>query len=174
MGREVDEADVALLEADGARGFSRYQVEGLDDPQSVRPVAVPTVDRGVRRAWETIVLEAQPEGTQPVGFVHFIDAETGEVLLRLNRLLHFAGPDAAPLAQAAVPEAMPFSGATGENGACAEPDFGQEVGEGTGNITIAAQAVPNVGGAAVLDGDILLNLYFEEQGRRAGRVGRWP
>jgi len=58
------------------RGWTVLDASGLDRPAQARLVAVPTPRDGVRLAWETSLLEGED------GFASFVDAETGEVLVR--------------------------------------------------------------------------------------------
>ena len=58
------------------RGWTVLDASGLDRPAQARLVAVPTPRDGVRVAWETSLLEGED------GFATFVDAETGEVLVR--------------------------------------------------------------------------------------------
>jgi extracellular elastinolytic metalloproteinase len=75
-GRPVSRDDVETL---GRReGWTRLAVEGFDDPQRIREVAVPLPTGAARPAYETVV--ADPEDS--LGFSVFVDAATGEVLIR--------------------------------------------------------------------------------------------
>ena len=58
------------------RGWTVLDASGLDRPAQARLVAVPTPRDGVRLAWETSLLEGDD------GVASFVDAETGEVLVR--------------------------------------------------------------------------------------------
>nr|WP_246283649.1 M36 family metallopeptidase [Nocardioides perillae] len=146
-------------------------------------MALPTPTDGVRLAWETTLLKADHTDTdsgghhaEPQAFISFVDAETGEVLLRDNRVDHLAEgaspasvnlPAAAPggvrggagvrAALAAAPSAAPFSGATDAAGACTPTDARHPVSvpAGTGQVSVAAAVtLPNG-----LDDDITVNLY---------------
>jgi extracellular elastinolytic metalloproteinase len=68
------------------RGWTVLDASGLDRPAQARLVAVPTPRDGVRLAWETSLLEGED------GFASFVDAETGEVLVREGLVDHLA-PD---------------------------------------------------------------------------------
>ena len=63
------------------RGWARFQVEKLSHTQLARLVAVPTPLDGVRLAYETFVFDNTPV---PVAFKHFIDAQTGDIIIRTN------------------------------------------------------------------------------------------
>jgi extracellular elastinolytic metalloproteinase len=66
------------------RGWTVLDATGLDRPAQARLVAVPTPRDGVRLAWETSLLEGDD------GFASFVDAETGEVLVREGLVDHLA------------------------------------------------------------------------------------
>jgi extracellular elastinolytic metalloproteinase len=66
------------------RGWTVLDASGLDRPAQARLVAVPTPRNGVRLAWETSLLEGED------GFASFVDAETGEVLVREGLVDHLA------------------------------------------------------------------------------------
>jgi len=63
------------------RGWARFQAEKLSHTQLARLVAVPTPLHGVRLAYETFVFDNSPE---PVAFTHFVDAQTGEIIIRTD------------------------------------------------------------------------------------------
>jgi extracellular elastinolytic metalloproteinase len=157
VGRGVDADAVAVAEQADAHGFTRLAVEGWREPQRVRLGAVPTPAGGVRVAYETVVLDPAPALGQPLAFIHFVDAETGEVLYRTNRVDHFASGGGA-LAQVAPPSGSPFQGSTAL-GACGPVEGPFTVAEGTGSIQVAVAALPN----AALDDDITLELVFGGQ-----------
>jgi extracellular elastinolytic metalloproteinase len=71
------------------RGWTVLDATGLTRPAQARLVALPTPEDGVRRAWETSLVD---NGVAPQGFASLVDAETGEVLLRENLVDHLA-PD---------------------------------------------------------------------------------
>ncbi len=66
------------------RGWTVLDASGLDRPAQARLVAVPTPRDGVRLAWQTTLLEGED------GFGSFVDAETGEVLVRESLVDHLA------------------------------------------------------------------------------------
>jgi extracellular elastinolytic metalloproteinase len=74
--RTVSTADVTR--AGESDGWTLLRVAGFEGPQRARLVAVPTADAGVRPAFETLL--AAPG--ESFGFNHFVDAETGEILIR--------------------------------------------------------------------------------------------
>ena len=78
VGRAAPGARIGRPKQDGR--WSVFAVEGFAQPQRAREVAVPTPRDGVRRAWETLITDVR--AGVATGFTHFIDAESGEVLIR--------------------------------------------------------------------------------------------
>jgi len=83
VGRRVAAADVGGVAQQ--HGWTRMTVKGFTHPQLARLAALPTPTAGVRPVWETVVLDNQAE---PLAYTHFVDAQSGAVLLRENRLDH--------------------------------------------------------------------------------------
>jgi hypothetical protein len=80
-GIEVESGDVTVT---GVRaGWRVLDVEGIPQEQLARTVAFPTLDQGVRPAYETIYFDGFEEG-----YRSFVDAETGEVLYREGIVEH--------------------------------------------------------------------------------------
>jgi extracellular elastinolytic metalloproteinase len=73
-----------LSDARTRRGWTVLDATGLDRPAQARLVAVPTPRDGVRKAWETSMLDGER------GAGSFVDAETGEVLIREGLVDHLA------------------------------------------------------------------------------------
>ena len=91
----VSRGDVELLDTVTAQGARVLAREGVGDPQTVRLVAVPTPRDGVRLAYETVVLRSTTDGVEhPHAYLSMVDAQTGTVLHRSNRLQHLANDDA--------------------------------------------------------------------------------
>jgi extracellular elastinolytic metalloproteinase len=84
VGRAVDASDIGKVKAD--RQWSVFAVKGFSEPQRARLVAVPTSNNGVRPAYETIL--ATNEKGQWTSFQHYIDAATGEVLIRKDLVMN--------------------------------------------------------------------------------------
>jgi extracellular elastinolytic metalloproteinase len=84
VGLAVDPADVTVTRR--VAGWSRARVPGLAKEQSVRLVAVPTPQDGVRKAFQTFLW------SEAGAFTHFIDALTGQVLIRLDEVDHAGEP----------------------------------------------------------------------------------
>ncbi len=148
----------SLSPVDVKSPWTTFKATRSRDLQRARLMALPTPD-GVRRVWETTVLKADHTDDTGVGhpqaFISFVDAETGKIWLRDNRVDHLADNLRLP---AAEPTAQAFSGATDDAGACTPDPHGPfAVGEGNGQIEVAAlTTVPN--GA---DDDIIINLYYQ-------------
>ena len=64
-------------------GFGQLGVRGLTELQQVREVAVPLPGGGARRAFEANVVD---NGRVPLAWTVYVDAKTGEVLRRVDRL----------------------------------------------------------------------------------------
>ena len=146
------------VEADGP--WTTFTSSVTSDLQRARLMAVPTPTDGTRLAWETTLLSSDHASDDhgPAAYISFVDAETGRVLLRDNRVDHLAEGLDLP---AAAPSGEPFTGSTAAAGACTPQRHGPyAVADGTGQVTVAA-AVTTPNGT---DDDILINLY------RAGRT----
>ncbi|MFP5370824.1 MAG: M36 family metallopeptidase, partial [Actinomycetes bacterium] len=130
-------------------------------------MAFPTPGDGVRRAWGVTLLDARlDDHGNPSAFVVLVDAETGQVWQRTNKLEHVAAgagpstvvmPAALPAAQAA-PGGGSFAGRTDQAG-CGAP-FEFEVPEGTGEITITVQSPTNPNTDTVV-ADLVANILYE-------------
>ncbi len=132
----------ALLPAAKLGDWNLFNVLGFAQEQRARLVAIPIPAGGARAAYETVVLDVQ--GASVMAYVHFIDARSGEVLRRENRVYHQAG--------GAVPQS--FSGALPEDGSCAQPaEFA--VAAGNASITVVASAINVIN-------DITINLYYAD------------
>ena len=110
--RAADDAGLDLgrltgVEADGP--WTTFRSSLTRDLQRARLMAVPTPTGGTRLAWETTLLSSDhaDDDHGPAAFISFVDAETGRVLLRDNRVDHLAEGLAAP---AAAPSGEPFTG----------------------------------------------------------------
>ena len=85
IGRAVPLSDI--LKVAQVEGWNLLQVVGFSHPGRARLTAFPTTN-GVRPAYETIVLDVQ--GGATTAYTHFIDAQTGEILKRINRTQNLA------------------------------------------------------------------------------------
>jgi len=79
-------AQATLGEVREEDGWTVFSVPGLNQLQRSRLVALPTPNDGVKSAYETIVYDSTPGGES--AHTVFVDAVSGEVLLRVNRLDH--------------------------------------------------------------------------------------
>ena len=153
----------ALTPVDAPGPWTTFTSTTSRDLQRARLMAMPTPTDGVRLVWETTLLKAdhtdQKGQAEPVAFISFVDAETGAVLFRDNRVDHAATGMSAATASvpAAAPSGAPFSGQTDDAGACTPQDARHPfaVEDGNGQITVtAAVTMPNG-----TDDDITINLY---------------
>ncbi|MQA60653.1 MAG: peptidase M36 [Actinophytocola sp.] len=87
--------------------WSTFDAALSHDVQRARLTAMPTPRDGVRKAWEVTLLKAghddHEDDGRPAAFISFVDAETGKVLLRSNRVDHFAQGDGDDEADPIVP-----------------------------------------------------------------------
>ncbi|HSK95154.1 MAG TPA: M36 family metallopeptidase, partial [Euzebyales bacterium] len=77
------DADISAVRDED--GWTLLEVAGFDAPVRARLVAVPTPADGVRPAWETLLMRADVAE----GFSSFVDAESGDVLVRTDLVDHF-------------------------------------------------------------------------------------
>jgi uncharacterized repeat protein (TIGR01451 family) len=124
--------------------------------QRARLVAVPTYNGTVRAAYETIVLDTS--GAEPMAYTHFIDARSGNVLMRYDRVDHLADE---PIEQEPAPPTAPtfgqFSDTTTAATGCG-PDHPIDAPAGTRTIDIVANATNPVN-------DIVVYLLGPDPGR---------
>jgi len=85
LGRQVASADIAVKGTD--QGWTTLSAKGFASVQRARLRALPTPTQGVRPAWETIVFDNAALG-DPLAFTSYVDARTGDVLLRKNLVDH--------------------------------------------------------------------------------------
>ncbi|HZB84958.1 MAG TPA: M36 family metallopeptidase, partial [Gaiellaceae bacterium] len=85
VGESVSTGDVSV--AGREKGWTLLDVEGFEQPQSVRAAAFPTPGSGPVRAYETTVLDTPPSG-QIEGYWQVLDADTGAVLFRESIVDH--------------------------------------------------------------------------------------
>jgi extracellular elastinolytic metalloproteinase len=122
----------SILELRGAKAVGDWTVFGANaiaDPQRARLRALPTPTNGVRLVYETLFLD-NPGGLSRA-YQHYIDAQTGAVLVRKDLVEH------------SHPPADQFSGSVPSvDGACA-PDNGPWVidpSESVGSIVVSIEA----------------------------------
>jgi uncharacterized repeat protein (TIGR01451 family) len=136
--RTVSAANIKSLPAEN--GWTMFQVPGFSHPQRVRLVALPTPTSGVRSAYETIVLDVR--GGNATAYTHFVDAQTGRVLFRQNRVNRLAESQIFQGSYQDAP-APPLCG----------PPHNYVVPAGKTSITVTASA-------AIVTNDIVLKLLF--------------
>jgi len=91
LGWHTKLGDIKALDSLHRAGFTQLQVPGTTETQLARVTAVPTPRDGVRLAYEVDVLNNDLVGkAEPIGFIYFVDAQTGRVLKRTNSVQHFA------------------------------------------------------------------------------------
>ncbi len=136
------------------------------DVQRARLMALPTPTDGVRLVWETTLLKSDHDDSgeqgdhahnEPAAFISFVDAETGKVWLRDNRVDHLAADMTLP-STLNPPTTSQFNGATDDAGACTPTaerhgPFTVESGQRQVNVAVGA-TTPNG-----TDDDITVNLY---------------
>jgi extracellular elastinolytic metalloproteinase len=77
----------ATIDGRGRRGrWTAFEARGLTDLVHVRPVAVPTPANGVRAAYQVVLVDEQ--AAEPLGFTSYVDARTGDVLVREDIVDH--------------------------------------------------------------------------------------
>jgi extracellular elastinolytic metalloproteinase len=131
---------VRTLDQTASTGWNLFQVLGFSQPQRARAVALPLPSGGVRQVYETVVLDVQ--NGMPLAYVHYVDAETGKIWRRENRVYNAA---AVPL----VP--MPFQGSFSDWKTCGtRQDY--TVGSGIAALNLVATA-------AVPSNSVNLKLY---------------
>ena len=82
VGRVVESTSLSAVT--DAHGWKTFTVPGFAQQQRARLVAVPTPEGAARPAYETIVLDVQ--GGKAQAYTVFVDAVTGAVLMRYNRV----------------------------------------------------------------------------------------
>ncbi|HEX2032275.1 MAG TPA: M36 family metallopeptidase [Actinomycetota bacterium] len=84
VGRDANALSVAAPKRQ--QGWTVFRVDGLLQPQRARLVAVPTPVDGVRPAFHTLFVDVRDGRAE--AYAHFVDAETGAVLLRQSLVDH--------------------------------------------------------------------------------------
>ncbi|HZE72474.1 MAG TPA: M36 family metallopeptidase, partial [Pyrinomonadaceae bacterium] len=103
----VPTGDVVDLGLEKFSNWTLLQVVGFAQPQRVRLTALPTPTNGVRPAYEANVVYVQ--GHIADAYTVFVDARTGEVLYRVNRVNWFAptGPQTQAFSGTYDPHVFP-------------------------------------------------------------------
>ena len=149
IGNVRSEGNWTIFSADG---FGTPQVgKSSRVDQRAQLVAIPTFQNGVRPAYEAIVLDV--DGAEPTAYTVFVDARSGSVLMRFNRVDH-AADDHEELFEsdpADAPTFGQFAGTTTVATGCG-PDHPIVAPAGTWTIDIVASATDPIN-------DIVLFLY---------------
>jgi uncharacterized repeat protein (TIGR01451 family) len=140
----VPVANVLSAIVDKQNNWTVLKIAGFQQEQRVRLTALPTPTQGVRAAYEANVVYVS--GHIADAYTVFVDARTGEILYRVNRVNWAAAP---------VPETTTFSGTYMD--APATPACGPKH-----SFTVSAGKLrlAVVASAAVPTNDIVLKLYF--------------
>jgi extracellular elastinolytic metalloproteinase len=139
----VPVANVLSAIVDKQNNWTVLKVAGFPQEQRVRLTALPTPTNGVRPAYEANVVYVQ--GHIADAYTVFVDARTGEVLYRANRV-NWAAP---------APETTVFTGTYMDAPAPAACGPKHSFLVGTGKLRIVV-----VASAAIPSNDIVLKLYF--------------
>jgi extracellular elastinolytic metalloproteinase len=156
---------LTLLDDLGTRGEKLLRAAGVHDPQRARLAALPTPTDGVRLVWEVTLLDTELHAhshATPHAFESYLDAATGEVLLRRNRVDHLAEGAATAVTAfddplgLGLPVTLPdtFEGSTTPAG-CGPKHGPFDAPEGTAQITVAVATLVPDG----LDDDITVQLF---------------
>lgn len=156
--------ELGTLTETGVEGvWTTFSSSASRDVQRARLMALPTPTDGVRRVWETTLLKADhsdDEHGDPAAYISFVDAETGKVWVRDNRVDHLA--NGLKMTAGAAPTAATFSGSTDDAGSCTPADQRHgpyAVDSDQGQLTVSvATTMPNG-----LDDDVKINLYRSGQ-----------
>ncbi|CAA9370402.1 MAG: hypothetical protein AVDCRST_MAG21-598 [uncultured Nocardioidaceae bacterium] len=132
--------DTSKIIAGQSGEFTTLRAPGFAQPQQVRQRALAMPDGTVRRVFEANVINSP--GGEAAAYTSFVDAATGEVLLRQNRVDNFAAgqPVQAPVSPMMSEFTEPFQGAFTAAESCG-PRHGFEVDGQTQTIVYQANAV---------------------------------
>lgn len=75
---------LSKVDETASTGWNLFKVAGFAQPQRARLVAMALPLGGVRQVYETVVLDSR--GGDAMAYVHYVDAETGKILRRENRV----------------------------------------------------------------------------------------
>jgi hypothetical protein len=88
VGRPVSRSDVTRTGGAGRR--DAFKVKGMSGPVETRLVAVPTTTQGARAAYAVTLMAST--GADPLGVQSYVDARTGQVLVRDDLIDYLADP----------------------------------------------------------------------------------
>src|SRR5438093_1571464 len=142
-GRSVSLGNISNIRTEGT--WTVFNVAGFAQPQRARLVALPTPVGGVRPAYEANVLNVA--GGAATAYTSFVDAQSGTVLFRQNRVQRFA--PAAPVT-------------TSFSGSYVPPACG--VFHGPYNAATGTKTIDVVVSAATPATDIVVDLHYQQQG----------
>ncbi len=104
IGWRVPLSDIQDIGKSTVADYTGLKVAGQPETQLARLVALPTPRDGVRLAYEVNVMDNTKVGhAEPVGYVSFVDAQTGKVLVRQSAIDYFSDMSRLPM-QAPVPD----------------------------------------------------------------------
>lgn len=126
-------------------GWHLLKVANFAFPQRARLVAMALPEGGLRQVYETVVLDVR--GGDSLAYVHYVDAETGAILRRENRVYNAAA--------SAVPTFI--SGNTGDAYSCAAPHDYAVTGGAADASLVATAAMVSPGNA------LKLKLYRKDE-----------
>jgi hypothetical protein len=87
VGRGIDAGDISAPRR--VRGWTRMRIAGFTHDGRARLVALPTPLRGFIPAYQTFLHD---NDAGPLAFTHFVDARTGEVLIRIHEVDYAGEP----------------------------------------------------------------------------------
>ncbi|MFN2470592.1 MAG: M36 family metallopeptidase [Gaiellaceae bacterium] len=163
LGRTVSVVDAKNFRS--SNGWTVFSVTGFDTPpatgmkahglvdQRARLVAVPT-PTGAKAAWLVYLTDYEPG--KELGIEAYVDARTGAILMRYNRVMNLVAPEAS--GANALPRSGSFTGTT--NDAPDPPDPEPDCGAAH-PITVdqANRTIDIVASGLVATDDIVLKLY---------------
>ncbi len=85
---------LAIVDETLSTGWNLFNVRGFSQPQRARLMALPLPEGGVRQVYETVVLDVR--NGMPMAYVHYVDAETGKVWKRENRVYNASATPLIP------------------------------------------------------------------------------
>ena len=147
IGRPVSPSAITGVRSEN--GWTIFTVDGFSYFQRARLVGFPTPTQGVRPAFECNLVDNQ-DGIL-TGYTSFVDAQTGQVLLRQNRVDQLS---TMPILAQVVPNQRTFPFTGGYTAACSPLAGPFTAVPGDKRIDIVATS-------ANPSNDIVLNLYYD-------------
>lgn len=137
-------------------GWHLFKIANFAFPQRARLVAMALPEGGVRQVYETVVLDVR--GGDSLAYVHYVDAETGVILRRENRVYNAA--------DAVVPTFI--NGDTVDDHSCAAPHDYAVAGGAADTSLVATAAMVSPGNA------LKLKLYRKDEAGTPVLVAQSP